>query len=120
MAARVIFLDDDPDLREVFADLMAELGVSAVTVASVGELETTMSTPDSAFDLAILDINLGRGVPTGLDAYRWLKAHDFAGRIVFLTGHGRSDPLVSEVQRLGEIEVHDKPISVAELCAIMQ
>lgn len=118
--SRVIFLDDDRDLREVFAELVTGMGISVSTVSSVGELEAAMSKPGSNFDLAILDINLGPDAPSGIDAYRWLKDHDFAGRTVFLTGHARSHPLVSEALRLGDATVHDKPISVAELRAIMR
>ncbi len=116
---RVIFLDDDPDLRDVFTELMKNLGIAVETVASVPELEEVMSRPDGAFDLAILDINLGPGAPSGIDAYRWLKEHRFTGRMVFLTGHARSHPLVSQALQLGDASVYDKPISVAELRAIM-
>ena len=35
---RVIFLDDDQDLREVFTELMGTFGVAVTAVASVGEL----------------------------------------------------------------------------------
>jgi DNA-binding NtrC family response regulator len=117
---RVLLLDDDQDLREVFVDLMAGVGVAVETVASLDELQSVMSNGHGKFDLAILDINLGPDVPSGIDAYRWLKAHKFPGRVVFLTGHARSHPLVSEALRLGDARVYDKPISFEELRAIMQ
>jgi CheY-like chemotaxis protein len=120
---RVLFLDDDADLRTVFASLMTAMGISVATVATVDELEKLVEQADGdadgGFDLAILDINLGHGEPSGLDAYRWLKQHRFAGRMVFLTGHARSHPLVSEARRLGDVGVYDKPISVAELRQLM-
>lgn len=116
---RVILLEDDQDLREVFSALLASKGVSVAQVASVGELEDVMGRSADAFDLAILDINLGPGAPSGLDAYRWLKAHDFTGRVAFLTGHARSHPLVSEALRLGDARVYDKPITFQELETMM-
>jgi DNA-binding NtrC family response regulator len=117
---RVLFLDDDQDLREVFTELMGTLGVAVTAVASVPELEHVVNGDDGAFDLAILDINLGPDAPSGIAAYRWLKEHHFRGRTVFLTGHAHSHPLVSEALRLGDASVHAKPMSVAELRAIME
>jgi DNA-binding NtrC family response regulator len=117
--SRVIFLEDDQDLREVFAEMMRGMGIAVSAVASVPELEQLVSSEDG-FDLAILDINLGRDMPSGLDAYRWLKEHQFQGKMVFLTGHARSHPLVSEALRLGDARVYDKPITVAQLRKIMQ
>jgi DNA-binding NtrC family response regulator len=118
--SRVIFLDDDQDLREAFAAVMAGLGIAAETVSSVAQLEDAVTRASESFDLAILDINLGPDAPSGLEAYRWLKAHRFPGRMVFLTGHARTHPLVSEALRLGDARVYDKPISVAELQGIME
>jgi len=116
---RVVFLDDDADLREVFSDLMGAMGVAVETAGSVGELEEVIERAPDSFDLAILDINLGPGEPSGLDAYRWLKQHDFKGRMAFLTGHARSHPLVTAARELGDVRVLDKPISVAELRQLM-
>jgi DNA-binding response OmpR family regulator len=75
--------------------------------------------PDGPFDLAILDINLGAGSPSGLAGYRWLREHEFAGRVVFLTGHARSHPLVAEASEIGDAVVYEKPMTAAQLRAIM-
>src|SRR5579862_5380074 len=52
--------------------------------------------------LAILDVNLGPGCPSGLDAHSWLAAEHFSGRIVFLTGHAQSYPLVERAGALAD------------------
>jgi DNA-binding response OmpR family regulator len=113
---RVLFLDDDEDLREVVADILANMGIA---VDAVGSFDQLVGRDVAAFDLAVLDINLGPGSPSGIDAYRWLKDHRFAGRMVFLTGHARSHPLVAEALRLGDASVYDKPISAAEFRALL-
>jgi CheY-like chemotaxis protein len=118
--SRVIVLDDDPDLRQTFAEVIPLLGASVEIVASVPELEAVVTHESHPFDLAIIDINLGPDVPSGIDAYRWLRSHQFTGRIVFLTGHARQHPLVSEAKRIGDVSVHDKPISFAELRTIIR
>ena len=53
------------------------------------------------------------------DAYRWLRACGFAGRIAFLTGHARSHPLVEQAHRLGDALVHEKPISAETLRSML-
>ena len=68
-----------------------------------------------ACGLAILDINLGHGVPSGVDAYHWLRDQGFAGRIVFLTGHAHDLPLVRRATQLGDAEVYLKPITADAL-----
>jgi FixJ family two-component response regulator len=58
-------------------------------------------------------------MPSGLDSYGWLRKHGFEGRIVFLTGHAASHPLVSEARRLGDAEVVSKPVSLARLTTML-
>ena len=70
--------------------------------------------------VAILDINLGPQVPSGLDAYGWLRKHGFHGRIEFLTGHAASHPLVVEAKRLGDAEVVGKPVSLDRLTSMLE
>jgi len=114
MTHNVLFLDDDQDLREVIAELLQSFGVSCRTVSSLPELRNAMDS-GGAYDLAILDINLGPDSATGVDAYRWLREIGFGGRVAFLTGHARTDPMVQDALRMGEVKVYDKPISAAAL-----
>jgi CheY-like chemotaxis protein len=119
MASRVLFLDDDSDLREIVTELTGSLGIECDAVASVAEMQSAAGLLEGKFYLAILDINLGDGRPSGIDAYRWLRAQGFVGRVAFLTGHARSHPLVAEALRAGDVTVYDKPITVAGFRAIL-
>ena len=119
-ATDVLFLDDDDDLRETFTDLVR-------TVFERGcfgcrSYDDLLALGDRALScgVAILDINLGPEVPSGLDAYVWLRGHGFVGRIVFLTGHASSHPLVLEATRLGDAEVVAKPISSGVLRSLLE
>jgi ActR/RegA family two-component response regulator len=73
-----------------------------------------------ACGLAILDINLGPGVPSGLDALDWLCARQFGGRTVFLTGHAPGFPLVEEARKLARVEVLSKPLSADKLLSLLE
>jgi FixJ family two-component response regulator len=114
----LIFLDDDDDLRGAMSEMMEVFGHECVCVASYEGLVALGERVLTA-RLAILDINLGPGRPSGLDAFRWLRAHRFAGAIVFLTGHARSHPLVAEATRMGQARLLEKPIHPEDLDALL-
>ncbi|WP_257451194.1 response regulator [Archangium lipolyticum] len=107
---RVLVLEDDDDLRAILCELLSLSGADGcVSARSLAELKLE-SAEALGCTLALLDINLGAGVPSGLDAYRWLKDNGFSGRTVFLTGHARSHPLVREALELTHVQVLSKPI----------
>jgi len=120
MGSDVLLLDDDGDLLDSVAELI-ELSTNrrvwkARSVAEVAALESEAL----GCGLAILDINLGAGVPSGLDALDWLCARKFAGRAVFLTGHAPGFPLVEEVRRMARVEVLSKPLSADKLLSLLE
>jgi DNA-binding NtrC family response regulator len=113
MHKTVLVLDDDDDLRETLAELIELFGYRCVSAASLAQVVTQR---DAALgcDLAILDINLGPGEPSGIDVYHWLKHEHFAGTVLFLTGHARNHPLVRAACQVGA-RMLEKPISATEL-----
>jgi DNA-binding response OmpR family regulator len=113
----VLLLDDDDDLRMVMCELFSAKGVTCVAAASLAELER-IGDAALACQLALLDVNLGPGAPSGVDVYRWLGAHSYAGRIVFLTGHARTFPGVAQARELGA-EVLEKPVAVSTLLGLL-
>ena len=70
--------------------------------------------------VALVDVNLGVGQPSGIEAYRWLIDHGYRGRIVFLTGHARVQTMVEEAVRSGTAEVVQKPASLKTLCGLIE
>jgi FixJ family two-component response regulator len=116
----VLFLDDDDDLRTTFSDLVRT--IFARECHGIGSHRDLVALGERALhcSVAILDINLGPESPSGLDAYGWLRHHGFEGRIVFLTGHATSHPLVVEARRLGDAEVVSKPVSLDRLTTMLE
>jgi FixJ family two-component response regulator len=116
----VLILDDDDDLRETLAEtLQAMCGVEPIMVPDVAAM---IEHGDQALGctVALVDVNLGVGQPSGIDAYRWLVEHSFRGRIVFLTGHARVQTMVEEAVRAGTAQVIQKPASLRTLCALIE
>ncbi|MDX2087318.1 MAG: response regulator [Kofleriaceae bacterium] len=117
----ILFLDDDDDLRENLADVFATfMDEETLLLSSHRAMLDEERALVLACRLAVLDINLGADAPSGLDAYRWLRSHDFAGPIIFLTGHARAHPLVREAERMGDAIVLEKPVTVGQLHAAVQ
>lgn len=77
--------------------------------ALVEQSEAVLST-----QVIVLDIDLGFRQPTGLDAFLWLRKNNYQGKVFFLTGHGRSNPMVSQAEKMGAY-IWEKPIGSAAM-----
>jgi two-component system nitrogen regulation response regulator NtrX len=114
----VLIIDDDEDLRASVSDVLAAAGVTRrVLASSLAELQQQAAVALSC-GLAILDVNLGEGQPTGVDVSSWLRQHGFAGAIVFLTGHAATDPRVIAAAAVPNTRIVAKPFSFAGLVAL--
>ena len=117
MSGEVLLLDDDFDVREALAELVELLtGRHCVAVDSIAAL-VALGARALGCATALLDVELGTKSETGIDAYRWLRAHGFTGRVYFVSAYALSDPLVHEAQRLAAVV--RKPIDSDELRRIV-
>ena len=116
----VLYVEDNDDLRELVVELVTAL--LEHRCLGVGSYEELVALGDEALgcSIAILDINLGPNQPSGIDAYRWLRDEGYRGRIVFLTGHASTHPLVIEAKRIGDAEIFSKPIEPDRLRSIVE
>ncbi|MBU8895673.1 response regulator [Corallococcus sp. H22C18031201] len=117
---QVLVLEDDDDLRGMLCDLLRMYGVTACV--DVDSFEALVQQRDAALgcELALLDVNLGAGVQSGLDALDWLLAQAYRGRAVFLTGHARSHPLVRLAYEQTQVKVLAKPVDSRALRALLE
>jgi FixJ family two-component response regulator len=114
-----VFLDDSEDLRELVPLLLrTALGVDCLSFGSLTEFQRNCDDVLRA-KLAILDINLGANVPNGIDAFRWLTEHGFRGKILFLTGHARTNPQVAQAEKNGA-QVLEKPLHPDRLVSVVR
>ena len=114
----VLVLEDDTDARTLLKLLFESEGAVCETFGAVSELIDAYDRLE-AFGLAVLDVNLGEGMPTGIDAYLWLREMGFGGRIVFLTGHARSHPFLSQEMRRSPVRVLEKPMGADEIARLL-
>jgi FixJ family two-component response regulator len=115
----VLFLDDDEDLRATLTDFIHIVTDRPCYI--LGSYQELVALGARAFEcgVAILDINLAPGLPGGFDAYQWLKHRGFSGRIVFLSGHEESHPLIAQIKRLPDVQVVLKPVTFDDLVALL-
>ncbi len=109
---RILLLDDDDDLRTLLAAALVHYKIGEpIACGSVVEM---IDRANLVLDcsLALLDVNLGAGKPSGVDAYLWLLDHGFHGDVAFLTGHATHHPVVAEALRQGTVRVLQKPIAL--------
>jgi DNA-binding response OmpR family regulator len=99
---KVLLVDDNADLLEVLGIYIRGAGIEVLDATSLAEVEALGPALDQV-TLAILDVNLGYGRPSGIDVCTWLQAHHPNCRIVFLTGHASSHPLVKSASANGEV-----------------
>ena len=116
----VLYLEDNDDLRTVVVQLVT--AVLKRRCIGVSSYEEAVALGDDVLECgaAILDINLGANRPSGIDVYRWLRHAGYVGRIVFLTAHASTHPLVLEAQRIGDAEIFSKPIEPDRLWSIVE
>ncbi len=111
---RIVFVvDDDFRVREALADLLASVGIAAVTFGTAAAY-LSYAKPDALacllLDVELPDIN-------GLDLQRQLveEAHP---PIVFITGHGDIPKSVRAIKG-GAIDFLSKPVGRTELLAAL-
>jgi DNA-binding response OmpR family regulator len=116
----VLLVDDDEDLRELLAELLVGYGADRCVVAgSLVEVQR-QAAETLECSIAILDVNLGAGAPTGVAICQWLRVQGFTGRVVFLTGHASDDPRVAEAARVPNTRVLSKPLGVDQIAALLE
>jgi DNA-binding response OmpR family regulator len=110
---RILICDDDPDIAEVMGEFFQDHGFECVAAHSFDEVVAHRSEALGC-SLAILDVNLGQGKPSGVDVFRWLQRERFAGSVVFLTGHAVTSRILDGARTLG-VPILSKPIGADTL-----
>jgi len=115
-----LLLEDDLEQSSMLCDLLEITnGWTCLTVPSFDVLlqfrEAALST-----STAIIDVNLGFGRQSGVEAARWLRRQDYRRRVVLLTGYSEAHPLVADARSLDGVVVLRKPIDLEALCAMLK
>ena len=116
---KVLIVEDDKDLASTYNQVFALFSDCKVVIAESLSVVEARREEALSCSVAILDINLGEGEPSGIDVYIWLRRSGFLGSVFFMTGHGRSHPLVAQAVAIGEATVLEKPFDIERLIQLI-
>lgn len=105
--ARILLVEDDPDLSEIWAELLEGLGYDVLPVASMAALREAAI---EDVQVAVIDWSLPDG--SGADALAEIALRSPTAKIVITTGHG-PETVPEEIS--GVSDVLRKPFRVREL-----
>lgn len=132
MSARILLLEDDPDLRESVASALAEAGYGVLAARSLAEAESLVR--QHSFELALLDVNVPasdsdsvsfrasdsgsvspQGNSDGFSFCRWLTARRHVA-VCFLSARDLEEDVLTGYT-LGACDYVTKPFSMKVLLA---
>jgi PAS domain S-box-containing protein len=111
---RVLLVDDNALVSETFAALLGAAGHSVVAATDGGEGWEIFTRRNGEFDLVLADCNMP-GL-NGADLLRRIKATEFRGRIVLVSGY-LTPEMSEQLTKLGADAVLRKPFTPAKLMA---
>jgi len=110
-AARILVIDDDPEVVDILATTLREegYGVFGVLTSDEGLKHVIVSRPD----LVLLDILLPGGM-NGIEVLKRIRSINPTTQVIMVTGS--KDPLLArEALELGALAYVDKPFDFAYL-----
>ena len=113
VARRVLVVEDDPTLRESLELLLGGSGFDVVALPDGRDFDATVE--QFVPDLAVLDVDLGAGRPSGLVLAQRLRERT-GTPFIFLTAADGLDERLSGFE-IGADDYVTKPFSVSELLA---
>jgi len=121
---RVLFVDDEPNLRKVLGALLGQIGYEVVTEADAESgLARFKSSPRGAFDAVITDLRMPglAGRPPdegGMQLLEALLGEDSGLPVIVLTAHGSVDTAVSAVKK-GAFDFLEKPFERDQVATVL-
>jgi DNA-binding response OmpR family regulator len=110
MACRLLYVDDEQDLRML---VQMHLSLEGYDVETAGDGDTALALIQSKpYDIVLLDVYMPR--LNGIQVLQYLKKHNMNTRLIMLTG-ANNPYIVKECARLGASAYLSKPYNFHEL-----
>lgn len=117
MAADVLVVDDEADIRELVAGILADDGYAVRTATDSESALAAIRARRPA--LLILDIWMAGGGMDGLELLDMVKALDVDMPVIMISGHGNIETAVSAIKR-GAYEFLEKPFKSDRLLLVVE
>lgn len=113
--ARVLIVDDEPDIRQVMRDVLQSRGAMTECVACAEEALARVQ--NGSYDLIWLDLRLP-GMD-GITVLRHILGIDPFARVVLMSAYGTFDSFV-DVMALGAASMVKKPFTTEQILSVSQ
>src|SRR5579863_765864 len=117
MAADVLIVDDETDIRELVAGILEDEGYSVRTAGDSDEALAAIRARRPS--LLILDIWMQGGGLDGLELLDLVKGLDRDMPVIMISGHGNIETAVSAIKR-GAYDFLEKPFKSDRLLLIVE
>ena len=108
--ARVLIVDDEPDLVELVALTLSRMGLASLSAGTLRDAQRLVL--NESFDLALCDMRLPDG--DGLELLEWLQTRRPGLPCAVITAHGNVETAVRAL-KLGAFDFLSKPLDVGAL-----
>jgi two-component system nitrogen regulation response regulator NtrX len=117
MAADILVVDDEADIRELVAGILADEGYAVRTAPDANAALVAINARKPS--LLILDIWMQGGGMDGLELLDMIKSLDVDLPVVMISGHGNIETAVSAIRR-GAYDFLEKPFKSDRLLLVVQ
>lgn len=114
--ARILVIDDEPDIRSSLADILEDEGYQVALAGDANQARARLG--EARFDAVLLDIWMPG--TDGIALLReWVDAGELPQPVVMMSGHGTVETAVEAI-RLGAYDFIEKPIALAKLLITLE
>src|SRR4051812_36619699 len=117
MAADILVVDDEADIRDLVAGILQDEGYAVRTAANSEEALTALRARKPA--LLVLDIWMQGGGMDGLELLDMVKGLDADLPVIMISGHGNIETAVSAIKR-GAYDFLEKPFKSDRLVHVVE
>ena len=114
-AARVLVVDDEPDIRELLELTLAKMGLGVDAAGSIAEAKERLKS--ESYDLCLTDMRLGDG--EGLELVRHISTLSADLPVAVITAYGSADNAVAAL-KAGAFDYVSKPVGLEQLRALVK
>jgi len=113
-AARILVVDDEPDLRTLYELTLLREGYRVEAAESLAQAFTHLS--EHRFDVVITDMRLPDGL--GMELIRQIKAQHRGERCIVITAYGSAENAVESL-KAGAFDYLTKPVDLKQFRAVI-
>ena len=113
----ILIVDDERDIRDLIADILADEGYSTRTAANSDDCMAEINTAEPA--LMILDIWLKDSRMDGIDILKTVRRDNPDVPVVIISGHGNIEIAVAAIKQ-GAYDFIEKPFNIDQLLVVIR